>query len=41
MRTKFKAWTKPYLEEHQEVQLTLEQVRELNDDVYLVKVNSF
>lgn len=35
MRTKFKAWTKPYLEEHQEVQLSLEQVRNLEDNIYL------
>ncbi len=35
MRTKFKAWTKPYLEEHQEVQLSLEQVGSLEDNIYL------
>lgn len=27
MRTKFKAWTKPFLEEHSEVQLPLEEVK--------------
>ena len=35
MRTKFKAWTKPYLDEHQEVQLTLEEVNALEKEVYL------
>ena len=35
MRTKFKAWTKPYLDEHQEVQLTLEEVNSLEKEVYL------
>ena len=35
MRTKFKAWTKPYLDEHQEVQLTLQEVNALEKEVYL------
>ena len=35
MRTKFKAWTKPYLDVHQEVQLTLQEVNALEKEVYL------
>ena len=34
MRTKFKAWTVPYLEEHQEYSLTDEEISSL-DDFYL------
>lgn len=34
MRTKYKAWTKPYLDEHKEVELTNEEVKQL-DNVYL------
>lgn len=31
MRTKFKPWTEPYLKEHQEVQLPLEELSKLDD----------
>ncbi len=34
MRTKFKAWTKPYIEEHLEYSLTDEEISSL-DDLYL------
>ena len=34
MRTKFKAWTKPYIDEHQEYSLTDEEIS-LLDDFYL------
>lgn len=30
MRTKYKAWSKPYIEEHKEVMLTLEELRSFN-----------
>ena len=35
MRTKYKPWALPYLEEHKEVQLTLEDFKELNAPIYL------
>lgn len=34
MRTKYKPWAKPFLEEHKEVQLSEEQLKEL-DNIYL------
>ena len=34
MRTKYKPWAKPYLDEHQEVQLDIESISSL-DDIYL------
>lgn len=34
MRTKYKPWAKPFLEEHKEVQLNEEQLKEL-DNIYL------
>lgn len=34
MRTKYKPWAKPFLEEHQEVQISLESVSSL-DNIYL------
>lgn len=35
MRTKYKAWSKPFLEEHVEVQLPLEEVKNIKQDIYL------
>jgi tRNA (guanine-N7-)-methyltransferase len=35
MRTKYKPWALPYLEEHKEVQITLEEIKELNAPIYL------
>ena len=38
MRTKFKAWTIPYLQEHNDINITIEQANEIiknNDNVYL------
>ena len=34
MRTKYKSWAKPYLDEHQEITLTEEEVKKL-DNIYL------
>ena len=38
MRTKFKAWTIPYLQEHNDVAISIEQANEIiknKDNVYL------
>ena len=35
MRTKYKAWTKPYLEEHAEVEITLDALKDIKEDIYL------
>ena len=39
MRTKFKAWTKPYIDEHPEVMLNLEQIKAL-DKVFALEIGS-
>ena len=35
MRTKYKAWTKPYLEEHKEVQIDIPSLASLTTPYYL------
>lgn len=35
MRTKFKAWTEPYINEHPEVMLTLDQLQDFREPFYL------
>ena len=35
MRTKYKPWALPYLNEHKEVQITLDEIKELNAPIYL------
>lgn len=35
MRTKFKPWAQPYIEEHPEVMLSLEQLKEVSQPFYL------
>ena len=35
MRTKYKPWALPYLEEHKEVQISLEEIKELSAPIYL------
>ena len=39
MRTKFKAWTKPYIDEHPEVMLNLEHIKAL-DKVFALEIGS-
>ena len=39
MRTKFKPWTKPYIDEHPEAMLDLEQIKAL-DDVFALEIGS-
>lgn len=35
MRTKYKAWSKPFLEEHTEVELPIEEIKNIKGDIYL------
>ena len=35
MRTKYKAWSKPFLEEHKEVQIELDELKNLSKEIYL------
>ena len=35
MRTKFKAWAEPYIKEHSEVSITIEESRSFNNELYL------
>ena len=35
MRTKYKAWSKPFLEEHKEVQIELDELKNLSKQIYL------
>lgn len=35
MRTKYKAWSKPFLEEHVEVELPIDEIKNIEKDIYL------
>ncbi|MCF0107649.1 MAG: tRNA (guanosine(46)-N7)-methyltransferase TrmB [Bacilli bacterium] len=35
MRTKFKAWAEPYIKEHSEVSMTIEEISSFNSELYL------
>ena len=35
MRTKFKAWAEPYIKEHSEVSMTIEEISSFNNELYL------
>lgn len=39
MRTKYKAWAKPYIEEHPEVMIVLDELKKL-DSLYLLEIGS-
>lgn len=39
MRTKFKAWTKPYIDEHPEVMITMDEMKKL-DHIFALEIGS-